>query len=465
MIEKNERLGLMKWLKNNDPIPLFFRVVKGFHVGDEPLVLAHILAAHSIGLADSVDPIHLYTIGRSGKGKGNVSNSVLKLFSEDVKIPLASFSPKVLFYASQENGLDGKIIHTPEISINRGDEEKLALLRILTDSPSSNLRAEHMTLSEKREVVRLKLDGRQSFWFNSETPLEDAQLKNRMILGNPNESKQTDDLVFQMQKKRFGWLQKNVSENDLSLCRSLNDVLLFERGFDVFIPFIDLIEFPGKSNRRLFPIFLTFLKSVVKLYMFQRIQAEVIGGGSRRSVLIAEPFDFEVAAWVWQSLYPVTASQVSRAALDLLEYIPIGEENAMDKSQLSKNLNLGESWIYKKNRELYQAGLISSSKIERRYVYWRNSASSLTDLGVRVNWSNFDSMSLNEPFKVISASIPGRGAFKDYIQRVRHSQKSNQNWLEVLKLGENPKIQDFNSDSEMKKSKSELEELGGSPNA
>lgn len=416
IVQKLEREKVLKWLAENEPLPLLIETASKLHAGDSALLTAHILAAHSIGLADSCDPLHLYTVGKSGKGKGHCANAVLKLFSNNRVVPLASFSPKAFFYASKREGFNGKIVHSPEVVLNKADEDKAALLRILTDSPSNNLRAEHWTLNEKKELVKLQLNGRVSFWFNSETPVEDSQIKNRVLLGNPNESEAQDELVFDRQLEEIGRLQIPVKKSELDFVRQVNEELLGER-FEVFVPFIKAIEFSGKSNRRLFPMFMTLLKATTKINALQRPSFTLVGGGRSVECLVAYPEDFAVAAWIWNELFPVTLSQVSHQALKVLDELPIGYENAVPKTAIAESFpQLTADWVYRKLRELTKAGLCEFESRDRRFYYWREaSRSTRTHLGVRANSSNLSFNWLNEAFSVISESFSRGGALDKII--------------------------------------------------
>lgn len=444
-------MNTIKWLKENDPMPEFLKAIKGVHAGDESLVVAHIASGHSVSLANSVDPLHIYTIGTSGKGKGHVANSVLSLFSDEVKVPLASFSPKVFYYASKDMGFDQKIVHAPELTVNEKDEDKLALLRILTDSPSNNLKPEHWTLNERREAVKLRIDGRIVFWFNSETPLPDKQLKNRVLLGNPDESSEQDEKVYSMQAEKQGLLIDRSDNEQLKFCRDLNSAILIERGYEVFVPFTKLIEFTAKENRRLFPMFMTLLKSITKINCFRRKKFTKVGDGKSTKFLVAMPEDFEVAAWAWNSLFPVTVGQVSTEALKLLERIPLERENAATKDTLGEECGFSSSWAYKKATELYNAGLVNSEKIDRKYFYWRT-RTALTELGIRAKWQNFDNTKQLEAFQLISYSKSEEVAVKKFCEECHTPPDPSPSWLKHLKSANSVNKQRINSDAEMSQS-------------
>ncbi len=422
------------WLVKNDPIPFLLNVASKMHIGDEPLLLAHILAAHSLGLGPEVDPIHVYCAGQSGKGKGHTANTILKLFPENRKVALGSFSDKAFYYASEKRNMDAVIIHFPEVTINPKDEEKMAFLRMLLDSPSQNMQPEHWTVDtndkNKKEHRNLKLRGRKSVWFSSVSTIGDDQIKNRLLLGNPDESKKQDEMVFHHHVKRLWQLQIQSPTKEIGFCMRLNDEILKENDMDVFIPFGDFLEFPDVNNRRLFPEFTTLVKVITKVRYCIRNEITLVGNGQTRKAFLATPEDVELAILVWDYLHATTKSQCSRAAIEILDFLPVGENSAITKYGLADLSGKSTDWCYKKCRELFNAGLAHSEKRERKWYYWKDASQSfgLTS-GVRVQWQNVGEKELARAFECISVIVEDKPIIEEYCKQYANYSYTCPSWI------------------------------------
>ncbi|MBS3061491.1 MAG: hypothetical protein J4215_02830, partial [Candidatus Diapherotrites archaeon] len=353
-----------RFLVKNNPIPFLLEAAGKIHVGDQEILLAHFLSGHSLGL-DGVDPLSLYTVGASSRGKSHVAGTVFDFFPNKNTLRLASFSPKAFYYAQSdsEKNFSQMIVHTPELVLDPRDEDKAAMLRLLTDS-GSNRKPVHFTLGPKRDLLKLELKGKTLLWFNSVSAVSDDQLKNRLLLLNPNESREQDQAVFNFQIQTVGLGLKQLSDDEKEFLCSVNEKIFNAPPCVVLVPFADYISFPVLGNRRLLPLFLSLIKAAARMNQKRRLTA----GGIH---VLAEPEDFIVAVAVWDVAIRLTASQVSRAALELLERIPFGRDTAVDKNKAAEIVGISSITAYGYLKSLSDAGFLNQERLGSSNIYWR----------------------------------------------------------------------------------------------
>lgn len=446
------------WLTKNDPIPLMLKTAATLHIGDEELIVSHLASAHSLGLGEKVDPLHEYLTGRSSGGKGHTAGTTIRLLPEKMVITLASFSPKAFHYvaSAEKENLDRKIVHIPEVTIVGQDEEKLGLLRILTDSPSDSKRGEHWTVDDKRQPLKLKISGRLAVWLNSVTPLPDKELKNRFLIGNPNESEAQDIEVQQRQTNKLALLGNLENDEQIKFCQDVNQYILDEKIDNVIVPHAKFISFPYTKNRRLYPMFLTTIKAITKMRFSQREEIKIVGNGKTVEALLATPEDIETSRWVFNKLLSVTVSQASQQALDLLELIPDNQMNELSKNALADLTGLSADWCYRKCTELLMAGLIRSETRERQLYYWKApSRSTCLNSGIRVEWEKIGEKELLEAFQSTSVAKPDQIKVDTYCKQYANYQNPKPTWL--IELEEKNATQYSESSSEIRDKTSDNE--------
>ncbi len=370
--------------------------LKELHSGDELELAVHYLSGLTSGM--SCDQLHIKESGESGKGKSHVAESVIKLFPPEHVFTLASISPKALFYVAREDDLDGKILFFDEAEASEGS---IPLLRILTSSRSQRSSLQHWTVNDKKQAEKMKIEGRQVIWLNSSNPIEDDQLLNRFLICNPDESRERDRKVYELQRENYCSGRENVPDVDFSLNQEVTRQVLDEN-WNVVIPFGEFIELPSIENRRNAPKFFTLVKACTQANINQRKSFD----SPKIRVLIATREDYETALVIWEALQQLTETKASQSALNLLEKIPLDKAEALGNEQLAEETSWDSATVRRLTRELYMNGLVNYTKPDRAYLYYRPTVRSWNDLCNTVDWQNFESIAQNKPESLSVLRIP-----------------------------------------------------------
>lgn len=355
------------------------------HAGDLELLALHILSAHTLSIKDS-DQLHLLTLGASGKGKGHVANTALMVFPNEFILDISSCSERYLIYAGKD--LNKKIVFIPEIAALT--ENQIPFIRNFTDSKKSSRPVAHGTVDEKRKAKRLEIEGQQVVWFNCENPPEDTHILNRVLLCNPDESKEADKEVHQLQKINEAAARNNETKKELRELKDLTRVLLENDSEAVIIPYMKEIEFSSIYNRRSFPNFINLLRAVTKVNMFKRMRVTV----DNIPHIVSTKEDFDIANWIWKGISEVQQKQVTKSAIKVFDVLDDSKDFALDKTEIASASGLSQDNAYRKAKELVSAGWANSVWLDSRLKFWRARASSVS-LGNRANWANFKSTGLN----------------------------------------------------------------------
>ena len=456
------------WLSNpkNDPLEFLMRVAASTHVSDEPVLLSHIVAAHSIGLPEKKQ-LSIQDVGESGKGKSHSAQTVFDLFPERHALVLNSESEKWLFYENK-NDPRPMILFCPEANLDMNDIKRLGMYRNIIDGNG----ASHKTLERNKQgifvPVSLPLPKRCSLWLGNVSLLRDegGQLPNRLLIVNPDESREQDDRVHAHQVETM-WNRKSVGNPKLTeYCRAINQMIIDEGSCAVLIPFAKWLTYRDKSNRRDFSKLTSIIWTITRIRCNSRNSLMVFEGDVPVKHLIAEPADVALGVWLFQQLRPTTKNQVPARALEVLELVPIGEATAISKSEVSDLLKLSPDYAYRLLCSLERAGLIEGSTNGRKSVFWRlaNSESSRITSEIRIEWEQITSESLIAAFRDLSVdwNETSEKTFTDYCNAYANMPKSLPSWLEALLLANNSGKISLKSDSKQNPSLSEdLSKAGG----
>ena len=380
--EQKLRLEAMRIAETENVLQFQLRKLNKLHTGDELELLAHYLSGLTSVM--SCDQLHIRESGESGKGKSHIAQCVLKLFPENTFAELTSISPKSLFYIDKQESLDKKILFFDEAEASEG---AIPILRMLTSSSSQRSSLQHWTVSDKKEAEKLQIRGRQVVWLNSSTPIEDEQLLNRFLICNPDESKEQDRQVYELQRETYCSAEEILYSEDFALNVAITKEIL-DPDWNVVIPFGRFIELPLVENRRNAPKFFTLIKACTQANILQRQNFD----SPKYKVLIATREDYETALIIWQGMQQLTESKVSSSALRLLEQIPLSKEEAIGNEGLAEETGLDSARVRRLTRELYVNGLVNYIKPERAFLYYYPSVRSWTELSNTVDWQNFEGM-------------------------------------------------------------------------
>ena len=404
-----------------DPIELNMRVASRAHVGDTHILLVHYLSALSMVIPGQ--GFSVYSVGGSGKGKTHASKAVFDLFNDDLKLPMSTNSSTALNYWFNE-AMNPAILFWSEMTLDPKDEKSMGIMRSLLDN-SKNF---HL-VSEKNEkgkwvAKKVLLPQNCPCWFNSVAPIRDSdgQMLNRVLLVNPNESKEQDEKVHSFNYERL-FHQKNTKDPELAIARQVNGKIINAGPREVFIPIPEQdFIFPNKSNRRNLPKLATMIKSVVVARQDNRLYIPEEEPNTRPPILLAEPEDVELALWAYNQIADTNNAQVSQGALEILELVPTsidGSKDSIGKTALSDLSGKKADRVSRLCKELVLAGMIEwKREADRSFVYWRTSRHRGFSSACRVEWSNITAKSVFGQLEAFSASRYGNmEGMAEYLQR------------------------------------------------
>lgn len=343
-------------IQNGNPLYYITRTINSIHKGDRELIALSVL----IGMTPwtKSDTLHIYPVGKSGKGKTSLCCSSLLAFPTNCFEPVTSSSPMSIFYAYSAGKLmNNKIIFFDDIKMN---QEFIDIIKAF--SGSSKVKPRHWTVDINRRFVDMAPTASYSVWLTSVTPLKDEQLKNRFIIANIDETIQQDKRVWEHIDKtyRSSSEQTLINSEEFETCRNLINILIKDAS-SVVVPFG--IDFPVLADRRAYIYFLVLIKSIAFINKFKRKKVN----GS----IVATYEDFEVANRIYDKIKDTQTFKIDKDALEILDVMPDDVEDAINSTQIRTLTGKSSDKIRKKCYELLEAGLISNDKIDR-WVYWKN---------------------------------------------------------------------------------------------
>ncbi len=394
-----------KILEAEDPLYFICKTIEKIHKGDYGLIALN----YCIGLSPWLTgkPLHSYPVGGSGKGKSDISSKVLLAFPEDAYVVLTSLSSKALYYAYKDGKLQQRqIILFDDVRI---DENGIDTLKAFTGG--NLIKPNLWTVDEKRKSLSVRVEGVYSVFLTSVNPLNDTQLKNRFIIQNPDESIDQDNRVWEYQDGTLRRSSETLSidkDEDFSIARMITSILISNVD-DILIPF--KIEWTDKKDRRLYPFFLQLLKTIAKIYRFQR---KVVNGK-----IVATKGDLEIASLIWDNIqkFQVTkSSQNTQKVLEALNGIYIKEEG-LGYSEIGKKIKLSTTPVKNAVYELEAMGLVNTDLEGKKKIIWLSDSPDLKRLSAnktdnRASFGGFD-------LSVLSSLVP-EADIESYINTPPH---------------------------------------------
>jgi DNA-binding MarR family transcriptional regulator len=345
-------------LKNSDPLYFICKTIENVHKGDYHLIPLN----YCIGLSPWVQgkPLHSYAVGQTGKGKSDIISKTLLVFPKETYCILTSLSPKSPYYAYKEGRLkERQIIFFDDVKV---DEEGIDTLKAFTSSEL--IKPVLWSVDKNRQFLEVFVDGTYSIFLTSVNPLRDPQIKSRFIIQNPDETCEQDARVWEYQDSI---LRKSSEENrikedsDFEVARCITQILTSEID-DIVIPFN--LVWPDKKDRRLYPFFIQLLKTIAKVYKFQRKRID--------GKIVATKADFILAAAIWERIkaYQSTKSnQNAQKVLEALENIT-EKEDALTYVEISQRTKLSTTSVKTAVYDLEAMGLVNTEIINRKKYIW-----------------------------------------------------------------------------------------------
>lgn len=392
-------------LKNEDILDFVVKTAQHNHIGDKPQLQINFISGHT---TQTKDQLHLMSIGRTEKGKTDVSETALEFFPRYYTISLTEFSELNLYYATQDTDFNNKIIYIDDV-----EQKHISLLKTIT-SKNKN-KPEHWSVKDQ-EHVKLRIEGDFVVWVTCVTPLQDeqGQITSRFLLTNPDESETQDKKVVKhiKDRKRLGFTKKQLHP-DFKLIKAMSFILKQEENIISVIPFD--FEFPHKNQRRNIDLFTALLRGVTSVYRFQRPHIKLKDDSK---ILFSTFYDFNKAKELWDSIIALQFQKVSDLALKILKLLPneepkeptfdivdnkkieVPQDTPTTKTSIANELNLPPSTVNDKLYELYKAGLVDYKRWKTKgnpNAWWKASYLTATDnLTSLVKIKNFTLTELKE---------------------------------------------------------------------
>ena len=362
-------------LQNYDPLDFIVEVVHQIHAGDDDAIKLAYVSALSAKLAPSLmETINLWGIGTSGKGKSHLMYSVLQVLPKEYYEIFTSTSPKAFFYFVKEygeNSLADILLFIDEIEASK---EALPVLRTLTTK--TEITPRHLSVYDS-ELLDLKIKGKRAVWFTSVRTFGTEQLKNRFVFFNPEEDQDQDERVFQLQDE-LALEELEADTEAFEVAKAVTKVIAEKtKNLKVFVPFY--IDWPFKSRRWLYPLFLSMIKIIAKCRFKQRKINE-------NGYLVAEQADFELAKQLWKTFEKTIIFRVSKTAEKVFNTLPDNPEQALTHAEIAEKTGFSTRYVSDLCAELLNEGLINARKRTREgpgrnaWEYWKAKTPSIEDI-------------------------------------------------------------------------------------
>jgi hypothetical protein len=318
-------------LKTGKPVDFLIEVYNSMHVSDQSAGKILLL---SVGCTCDLtsNGIHPRLSGSSGKGKSHAAMAILHLVPKEHKIE-SSLSPKVLFYKKIP---PGSILYSDDIRASLDMEDTMK--RSTTYFQKG---AEHSSLDKNNELREGKIPPRCVWWLSSVDADGSAQLINRQIDLDVDESREADEAVARHQRELARDGKPEFPENeDVWIAREIIREIK-KNTFKVAIPFANSIEWNDESNRRNQPIFLDMVKAFA---IFNFMQRERTADGQ----LLATFDDFNMAKEVYASKAEAQASKKSKTERSVLRAMQEIQKYQHDVTikDIQEKLNLSRVRVY-----------------------------------------------------------------------------------------------------------------------
>lgn len=337
-------------------------VSRAIHAGDA--ILRSFLYIADLSCLVEEYKNHIWVIGGSGKGKSHVLYAVLNLFPEDTYEIFTSASPLFLHYFVSTYGEDvfkDKILLIDEAEASK---DTLPMLRSITGQ--TPIEPRHGTIKEQR-LLDIKMKNRPTVNFTSVHAYGTEQIKNRLLFINPDESEKQDLAVFELQQALRGKAKiiDKKTEKSLKICRAITRIIIEKtKDLDVLVPW-SIKNWPYTDKRFLFPMFLTFVKSITRIGFKQRRQGDI---------LITEKADMLAAARLWSIFHKTIRYRVSSSAWEIYKVL---EEEGIDQQAAAEMWQTTHAWIGDKiNLSSKQAQRLCEKLLEENLVSRVKSAKS-----------------------------------------------------------------------------------------
>jgi len=294
----------MKIATNGFPLEYLLKVHSTMHIGDGMSVKVLLAAIGSQSCLNS-SGIQPKVSGQMAKGKTDMMLALLHMIKPKYKVE-GSLSDKSIFYMNLN---PGTIVFSDDVVMSEG-------LTGTIKRATSNFqqKTEHQTVSIKREMQKLIIPPRISWWFTSVDDSQESQMISRQFIIEVDETPGQDEKVLAHQKHLAETGEPQFRETDeINISREIiGDIK--EHLFKVKIPYVSRIDWKDHKNRRNFPMFCDLIKSFAILRYHQRTIDE-------DGFLLANEDDYKEAAELYLSKEKTQTSKLNSNELKVVQAI------------------------------------------------------------------------------------------------------------------------------------------------
>ncbi|MGB9937412.1 MAG: hypothetical protein ACPK7O_06800 [Methanobacterium sp.] len=344
---KDEAIGIYE----NDPIKYFMHVLSLVHNGDEEtkeILLLTLFTKH----VENGKPVCAIVVGTTESGKTSLVNKVSLISPARFLIETNSMSGKAAFYHQDAFREDYNHL---VINDFLDSPEAIGTLKALTDTEISN--AKHMTVSDDKAAVTLKVKGENTVVITAAQQLTDRELNRRLLHLNPDESIEHQNATKEfILEKESGISEYNEPKFDIA--KAVYEKIIEDK-YEVYVPWILTlnVELFGKTDLK------HFTNLVKARTIINRVNRHEIVDG----VLLASIDDFMAVLRLWNYISKMQATYLPSKAFEMMELLPKWDKKLYDEdghfgykiADLAKVMEVGRAtvkrWLW---GEEDQAGLI-----------------------------------------------------------------------------------------------------------
>jgi Bifunctional DNA primase/polymerase, N-terminal len=303
-------------LQHRDPFQYCFDTYQQSHASDVELGKVTLLSIVNQSVLNSIG-IFPKATGGSGKGKTSGKTAVVHLVPPKYVFK-RSFSDKALFYLDLP---PEAILFFDDRNLSEGMEE---LVRCVMDDFQGT--KQHTSVHEGKSQT-MNIPPRCMVMFTNVDSSLNIQTANRTVDVTVDESEAADQAVHNISVKRAeAGAPKYPETFEVMVCREIFRIIKEEIGpFRVVVPYARFINWPGKSNRRNFDIFVDFIHGFAAFRCMQR--------KTREGVIFADVRDFDDAVVLYRSLSKTQTSKLTER-----EWLVVQAIFDNDKSATMKEL-------------------------------------------------------------------------------------------------------------------------------
>lgn len=308
-VPEDVKARALEILEGGDPIEYVMGQFRRFHVGDDKLAKVMLASVMSGSILNSAG-IQPKLSGRSGAGKTHACKSLCHCLPPEIVVE-ASVSAKALFYLGDLQ--PGQIVFSDDIVMS--DDLEGTLKRSMTNFQQGTT---HITLDRNRQLQKLPLPPRLTWWLTSVGDGFSEELINRQYGLNVKEDRDTDREVFRhaMTRAEAGGEEFFVDDG-VQVAREI--IRQIRRNvYLVTVPFATRIGMADVSDRRNPGRFLDLIRAAAVARVMQR-KATTNGDGV--IMVDASEDDFAFAEELFADRASNLIRKVNNTEDDLLAFI------------------------------------------------------------------------------------------------------------------------------------------------